>query len=284
MAKQSTLEKKADPEAIQETPALEQTAAGKASAVEQAPAGKVHVPDEQPPTKSKGLQLTAEIEGWLKERNLPADENGLKMILGHIDKELVQAHHAPEKARQAQSAHNLGNAKTRIRDRVHRAVEEQLKDYSGNLNREQMKILKELAWAVTDQSLLMSAAMNQAHTAEQLSKSRAADRQLWSLLRDPQYEPLLDQAFEIQDLSDRTGIPTEKIAEIARVFQPRRERYESHEPTRRTRPRGHTEVGGGFPIDEGNSTYDKIEKAMDSLLQSGRNPSEVFKKHASLFK
>ncbi len=265
-------------------PTLEATpvSASTPSAEPEVPAGKVKIPDPEPTPAPLSLQLTPEIKTWLEQRNLPGDENGLKMILGHIDQEIVDAHQAQEMVRQEQSKRQMGDARSRVRDRVHNAVEERLKGFHGKgLKPEILDILKELAWAVTDQNLMMSAAMNQAHTAEELARVRQEDRELWSLLRDPQYEPLLNQAFEIQDLSRRTGIPADKVAEIARIFQPRPERTDLRGSARQSRSRGHTEVGGGYPIDEGRSPYDKLEKAMDTLMKDGRNPSEIFKKHYS---
>jgi hypothetical protein len=279
MAKEAAA--KVEPTPTQEpTPEATPVSASTPAADPKVPAGKVQIPDPEPTSAPPGLQLSPEIKTWLEQRSLPADENGLKMILGHIDQEIIEAHQAQEKVRQEHSKRQMGDARSRIRDKVHNAVEERLKGFHGKgLEPDTLEVLKELAWAVTDQSLMMSAAMNQAHTAEELARIRQEDRELWSLLRDPQYEPLLNQAFEIQELSRRFNLPADKVAEIARVLQPRPERADPRGSGRQSRARGHTEVGGGYPIDEGRSQYDKLEKAMDALMKDGRNPSEIFKKH-----
>ena len=118
------------------------------------------------------------------------------MILGHIDQEILDAHQTQERVRQEQTKRQMGDARSRIRDKVHHAVEERLKGFYGKgLKPESLAILKELAWAVTDENLMMSAAMNQAHTAEELARMRQEDRELWSLLRDPQVRAAVEPGF-----------------------------------------------------------------------------------------
>jgi hypothetical protein len=93
-------------------PTLEATpvSAPTPAAEPEVPAGKVKIPDPEPTPAPPSLQLTPEIKTWLEQRNLPGDESGLKMIFGHIDQEIVDAHHAQERVREEQSKRQMGDA------------------------------------------------------------------------------------------------------------------------------------------------------------------------------
>ena len=89
------------------TPEATLVSASTPAAEPEVPAGKVKIPDPEPTPVPPGLQLTPEIKTWLEERNLPGDENGLKMILGHIDQEILDAHQTQERVRQEQTRQSL---------------------------------------------------------------------------------------------------------------------------------------------------------------------------------
>ena len=276
------------------TPESKPVVAAEQADAKQAPQeveGKVYVPDPKPaPTKAAPpeLKLTPEVSQIMESLGATPDEGGLKAVLGWVAQAAQSQIKAQKKVKEKETVEKLGDAKSRIREQVHNAVEANLAEFEGLKDRPDTKqVLKAVAWAVTDAILPMSAAISQAHTAEELGKYDQEQQKLLEMYKDPANKIFMDQAYKIRDLAKKLQIPPEYIATVARELLPEdfgnnAVRDDSPEPRRRAATRGAMESGRGYAGKEAD-IYAQAEKAMDALMEKGESPSAIFKKHRNLF-